>query len=222
METPIALTDRQQKFVKISAFTSKGAWVELEKEMNAALDSGLAVNEIKEILVYLYAYCGFGRSIHGTNTLIGVVKDREAKGIKDKQGREATPVTDKKSKYERGEKVQQIITGMNAEQLKNGFAVFSPRIDLFLKEHLFTDIFGSDVHTYAERETVTISSLFTTEEPFAQGHVNSGFNVGLTEAQLRSIVKLIEINIGEKHGQFAREILDRVIGFRSISYPAIN
>jgi 4-carboxymuconolactone decarboxylase len=40
-----------------------------------------------------------------------------------------------------------------------GFGEFAPRIDAFLKEHLFADIFNSDVLSYQRRELTTISAL---------------------------------------------------------------
>jgi hypothetical protein len=137
------LTTRQQKLVAISAYTSKSDVANLKAALNEALDAGLTINEINEALAHLYAYVGFPPSIRGINTFSEVVKEREAKGIKDENGKDASPVTDNNSKYERGEKAQMIVTGLTAEQLTTLFA-FSPLMDVFLKEHLFADIFGRD------------------------------------------------------------------------------
>lgn len=40
-----------------------------------------------------------------------------------------------------------------------GFGEFVPRADAFLKEHLFADIFASDVLTCEQREVASISVL---------------------------------------------------------------
>ncbi len=83
------LTEKQKAIALISSFTAKGDLVKLKKSLNTGLDSGLTINECKEVLVHVYAYCGFPRSIQGLNTLIAVLDERKAKGIKDTIGREA-------------------------------------------------------------------------------------------------------------------------------------
>ena len=59
------LNAKEQSIVTISAFTAKGDLENLQKALNRGLDSGLTVNEIKEVLVQMYAYCGFPRSLNG-------------------------------------------------------------------------------------------------------------------------------------------------------------
>jgi alkylhydroperoxidase/carboxymuconolactone decarboxylase family protein YurZ len=57
-----ALDARQRSIALISAFTAKGDLDRLKTALNEGLDSGLTVNEIKEVLAQLYAYAGFPRS----------------------------------------------------------------------------------------------------------------------------------------------------------------
>jgi 4-carboxymuconolactone decarboxylase len=54
-----SLTARQHAIVTISAFTAKGNLPQLHDALTKGLDAGLTVNEAKEVLVQLYAYCGF-------------------------------------------------------------------------------------------------------------------------------------------------------------------
>jgi 4-carboxymuconolactone decarboxylase len=49
-------------------------------------------NEIKEILVHLYAYTGFPRSLNGIHTFMAVLDERRAQGIEDEPGKEASPL----------------------------------------------------------------------------------------------------------------------------------
>lgn len=44
----------------------------LQPALNDGLDSGMTVNEIKEILVQMYAYAGFPRSLNGISTFMKV------------------------------------------------------------------------------------------------------------------------------------------------------
>ena len=64
----------------------------LKTALNKGLDAGLTVNEIKEILIQMYAYAGFPRSLNGINTFMAVVDERQVKGIRDEMGKEARPM----------------------------------------------------------------------------------------------------------------------------------
>ena len=69
---------KQQNIVTIAAFTAKGDLQKLKTALNEGLDAGLTVNEIKEILVQMYAYAGFPRSLNGIGAFMGVMEEREA------------------------------------------------------------------------------------------------------------------------------------------------
>lgn len=61
------LTPKQKNIVMISAYTAKSDLENLEKALHKGLDEGLTVNEIKELRVQAYAYCGFPKSLNGLN-----------------------------------------------------------------------------------------------------------------------------------------------------------
>src|SRR4051812_23291977 len=181
-----AVNAKHQSIVTISALTAIGDVEHLKTELNSALDAGLTVGEIKEILVQMYAYAGFPRSLNGINAFMKVLEERKAKGIPDNAGKEASPINDTADKYEQGRKVLEVLTKTAQSKPAPGFGAFAPRIDAFLKEHLFADIFVSDVLTYQQRELATISALSAMAgvEAQLQAHVGMGENTGLTENQL--------------------------------------
>lgn len=148
-----ALSPEQQSIIAISALTAKGDLPALKTELNVGLDVGLTINQIKEAIVHTYAYCGFPRSIRGLQTFMEVLDERKAKGINDIVGVEASQITDDRDKFERGKEILGKLTGVPQDGLKAGYAEFAPIIEVFLKEHLFADIFERDVLSYAERET---------------------------------------------------------------------
>lgn len=190
------LTTPQQKIVTIAANTAIGELDNLKTELNAGLDAGLTVNQIKEILVQMYAYAGFPRSLQGINTFISVLNDRKAKGIIDLEGKEASPLTDTRDKYTRGREVLEKLTLTNQKNI-TGANAFAPAIDIYLKEHLFADIFERDVLTYFERELATISALSAMHgvAPMLQSHKNIGRNVGITDIQLEQVQTIINTTI---------------------------
>jgi 4-carboxymuconolactone decarboxylase len=210
------LTTKQQSIVTISAFTATGDLKKLHNALNIGLDSGLTINEIKEVLVQLYAYCGFPRSLRGITTFMTVLEERKAKGTKDVVGKEATPVSVNESKYERGKKILETLTGQPEKEPKTGYAAFSPEIDMFLKEHLFADIFSRDVLAYEDREIATISALISLGgvEPMMQSHMAIGLNVGLSESGLKQILSIIQSNVGKEEAAAGRKVLSDVIAAR--------
>ena len=213
MSTNQQLTIKQQGIIRIAALTAQGELQVLKPSLNKGLDAGLTVNEIKEVLVHLYAYCGFPRSIRGLQTFMEVLDERIAKGINDKMGAEASPINQESSKYERGKKVLGELIKAPQDGALSGYAAFSPAIDTFLKEHLFADIFERDVLTYAERELVTISviSAIGGAEPMLRAHLNICLNVGLTDIQLTEFVAVIKSSVGEKEAKDAQDVLDDVL-----------
>ena len=185
ISTNKALDTREQSIVSISALTATGDIENLKVQLNIGLDSGLTINEVKEILVQLYAYCGFPRSLNGINTLITVLEERKAKGSNDQQGKEASEINYSQNKYTSGKQNLQKLTGIEEKELK-GANAFAPVIDTFLKEHLFADIFNRDVLNYQWRELTTIAALASMSDviPQLQTHIGMGINTGLTERQL--------------------------------------
>ncbi|WP_371371144.1 carboxymuconolactone decarboxylase family protein [Sporomusa aerivorans] len=108
------LDARQQGIVTIAAFTARGDLPKLKTALNEGLDAGLTVNEIKEVLVQMYAYCGFPRSLNGITTFMSVMEERKAKGIQDEMGKEASPLPTNKSRIELGTEVQTGLIGAPA------------------------------------------------------------------------------------------------------------
>jgi 4-carboxymuconolactone decarboxylase len=206
------LNAKEQSIATISAFTAKGDLEPLRKALNKGLDSGLTVNEIKDVLVQMYAYCGFPRSLNGINAFMSVLEDRKKKGINDETGKTAMPIADG-DKYERGRKTLERLTGQPQSKPAKGFGEFSPTIDRFLKEHLFADIFDSDVLTYRQRELATISALAAMPgvQPQLESHLAMGMNTGLTESELSQAFDLIEKNVSREQAEIARKSLAKII-----------
>ncbi|MBB6369676.1 carboxymuconolactone decarboxylase family protein [Chryseobacterium shigense] len=208
-----SLDDKQQAIIRISALTGKGKLPELKTELNAGLETGLTVNQIKEVIIHVYAYAGFPRSLRGLQTFMVVLDKRKTSGITDEPGIESSPIDSAASKYERGKAILEKLTGIPETQLKTGYAAFAPEIEIFLKEHLFADIFERDVLSYAERELVTISVLSSIGgvEPMLRSHLNICLNVGLTPEQLLQFVDVIKQTIGSKEASAAQTVLHEVL-----------
>ncbi|GAB3773290.1 carboxymuconolactone decarboxylase family protein [Spirosoma horti] len=210
------LDAKQRTIVPISALTTTGDMPKLRQALNAGLDAGLTINELKEVLVQLYAYCGFPRSLNGLNALMAVVDQRKAAGKIDLVGKEATPIDQTADKYAVGRKTLEVLMGKPDNTTQSGASAFAPVIDTFLKEHLFADIFSRDVLTYRQRELVTISCLASMVgvESQLQFHMGAGLQVGLSEGQLKELISLIETSVGKQQADTARQVLANVLSGR--------
>lgn len=213
MDTNVSLNEKQQAIVRISALTAKGELTRLEQALEVGMDAGLTVNQIKEVIVHLYAYAGFPRSIRGLQTFMTILDNRRKNGIVDEIGPEASPIRDQRSRYDRGKANLDSLLGTPQTGPPKGYAAFSPVIEVFLKEHLFADIFDRDVLSYAQRELVTISVLASLEglEPMLRSHMNICLNLGLTPDQLHGFVEVIRQIIGKKEAKAAKRVLDEVL-----------
>lgn len=209
IEQSKTLTPQQQSIVSISALTATGDREHLKAQLSVGLDSGLTVNEIKEVLVQMYAYAGFPRSLNAISSFMQVLEQRKKKGISDKAGIEATVPKESDDKYEQGRKTLEVLTKTPQPRPAPGFGAFAPRIDAFLKEHLFADIFESDVLSYQQRELATISALsaMTGVEAQLKAHVAMGKNTGITENQLLQVADVMEKHINKTQADTLRKAI---------------
>ncbi|MCD8272962.1 carboxymuconolactone decarboxylase family protein [Akkermansia sp.] len=207
------LTSRQKHIITIAAYTGKGNLHQLRPALNAALDSGLTINEIREVLVHSYAYCGFPRSLRGLQTFISVLDKRKSQGIADVPGRDASPSKDKRSRYDRGCAILAEISGAPVNGPKADYAEFAPVMERFLKEHLFADIFERDILTYDERELATVSLLAAIGgvEPMARSHMGICLNLGITPEQLHQLLDIVSRRISPAEADAAREELNTLL-----------
>lgn len=211
--TTSALSDKQQSIVLIALLTARGELEPLSAALNQGLDRGLTINEIKEILIQMYAYTGFPRSLNGIITFEQVLNNRLQQGINDPVGPEPKTVRSNNSKYNIGKENLAKLSGIQASNVRTGYAAFVPSIEIFLKEHLFADIFERGVLDFQTRELVTVSALTSLGNVNAQlrSHINLAMHNGLTEAQLHNLIMVVQQNLDEKTAKNAEILLNSVI-----------
>lgn len=211
-ESNKVLSGREQAIVAVASYTGKGDLEHLKRVFVQALEAGMTINEVNEVLIHAYAYCGFPRSLRAIQTFMQVVDARKAKGMNDPVGREASAIKDNNSSYERGRDVLAEISGASIDAPKAGYAVFAPTIERFLKEHLFADLFERDLLTYRERELATVSILAGVGgvEPMAYGHMGICLHLGITAEQLSALLNVVEMNLGSTYSEPLREVLNQV------------
>lgn len=212
MTTIETLSKQQQAIIPIAAFTANGDLDKLKAALADGLDAGLTINEIKEILVHLYAYAGFPRTLNALSTFMKVLEERKGAGIEDVEGEAASPVPADLDRNEYGGKVRAKLSGLETDMSGAAWQLFSPVTDTFLKEHLFADLFARDVINHQDRELVTISALasMTGTEGQLAYHLGAAMNTGLTKEQMIAFTQVLKTTLGKAHAASAEKILSKV------------
>lgn len=180
------LQEKEQKIVAVAGYAAKGDQVGLKKALTAGLDAGVSVNEFKEILVQVYAYCGFPRSLNALETFMTLLNER---GPGDAAGNLPGPLPEGKS-LDFGTVNQTKLCG---SPVKGPLFDFAPAIDEFLKAHLFGDIFARDNLDWRSRELATVALLaaMTGVEPQLAAHIAIAKKNGLTDEQIEAILEIV-------------------------------
>lgn len=213
--TSEALSARQQAIVPIAAFAAAGDISKLNEALNQGLDAGLTVSDVREILVQLYAYAGFPRSLNALGELMKVLESRKQRGIQDAQGREPShPIATGDALLAAGTANQ---TKLSGGPVKGPVFEFAPAIDEYLKAHLFGDIFERDNLDWPSRELATVSMLAAMPGVDAQlqAHMRISMNVGVTAPQLHQLVQVLTDRVDTDAAQRARAALDRQLAATS-------
>ncbi len=185
------LSAKQQAVPLIAAFLAASDMPQLNTALNQGLDAGMTISEAKEILVQLYAYVGFPKSLNALGELLKVVEARKQRGIQDAPGREPSRAIPTGDELIAVGKANQ--TRISGAPVTGPVMDFAPIINQFLQAHLFGDIFERDNLDWQSRELATVGALAATPGVEAQlrSHMRASMRVGLTAAQLRQLTQVL-------------------------------
>lgn len=203
-----ALSTQQQAILPIAAFTATGHMTSLSTALNAGLDGGLTISDCKEVLIQMYAYAGFPRSLNALAALMNVLTDRKRAGIDDSVGSEPGDLPAASEVLSIGTANQSKLAGAPVQCPLFDFA---PAIDQYLNAHLFGDIFARDNFDWQSRELATIGALAAMEGVGSQlqAHMRICMNIGRTEDQLLCAIVVLSDNVSAEAAQRARDAMGR-------------
>lgn len=205
------LSARQQAIPLIAAAMATSDLPRLSAALNEGLDGGLSISEAKEILVQLYAYSGFPRSLNALGELMKVVEARKQSGIQDAAGREPSRAIPSGDALLAVGKANQ--TQIAGAPVQGPLFDFAPVINQYLQGHLFGAIFERDNLDWQSRELATVGALAATPGVEAQlrSHMAASLRVGLTESQLRQLIQVLEKHGDEQAAKRASEALAQAL-----------
>ncbi len=207
-----SLNARQKSVAVVASYAARGNQAGLRQALIDGLNAGVTISEFKEILVQVYAYCGFPRSLNALSTLMAVEDER---GNKDEQGR-LPGVKPEGNSLDYGTANQTKLVGRS---VSGKLFEFAPAIDEFLKAHLFGDIFARDNLDWQTRELATIAMLASTDgvENQLNSHIDIGKHNGLTDEQVAEILAIADeagaknvlFGFGEGNTAFAKYFIGK-------------
>ena len=178
------LTAKELALVDMGAAIARGEQDALAEAFKAGFAAGLTLNEAKEVVGQLYAYCGFPRALNAAATLMKVADDsltqspQSAQRRLESQDKLCTSAPLREIKTSRtlrtlregntisgllGDKALEIGTANQTKlcgrEVKGPLFDFHPQLDAYLKAHLFGDIFARDILDWRTREIVTVAAL---------------------------------------------------------------
>ena len=210
------LTTKELAIIDLSAATARGDQTALANALVLGFDNGLTLNEAKELVGQLYAYCGFPRALNAAATLMKIAGEK-----KPAVGSASNPPPQGKS-IDFGTANQTKLCG---GPVKGALFDFHPQLDEYLKSHLFGDIFARDNVDWRTRELATIAALAARPEtkPQMDAHIAIGKINGVTDAQAAAIVARVQrpadpsrlpadwspIPVGEPNTAYAKYFIGR-------------
>ncbi|QTS84516.1 carboxymuconolactone decarboxylase family protein [Ectopseudomonas khazarica] len=203
------LDSRQQAIVPIAAFAAAGDIARLNGALEQGLDLGVSICDAREVLVQLYAYAGFPRSLNALSELMRVVEARKARGIEDALGREPSqPVPKGDALLAAGTANQTRLAGAVVE---GPLFDFAPVANEYLRAHLFGAIFERDNLDWQSRELATLSMLAALPgaEAQLQAHMRMSMNIGVSAAQLRQLSEVLGERVTVEAAERAQQALQR-------------
>jgi 4-carboxymuconolactone decarboxylase len=209
------LSARQQAIVPIAAHAAAGDMPRLAEALDQGLDAGMAVSDAREILVQLYAYAGFPRSLNALGELMKVTGARRQRGIQDAPGREPSrPIPKGDALLAAGTDNQ---TRLSGAPVTGPLFDFAPVANEYLRAHLFGDIFERDNLDWQSREIATVSMLSALQgvDSQLQSHMGISMNVGISAGQLTQLTQVLADRVGPEAATRARGALSRQIAARA-------
>ena len=202
------LSELQQSIVPIAAFAAAGDIAKLNLSIEQGLDAGLTISEVQEVLVQVYAYAGFPRSLNALGELMKVLEARKKRDIEDAPGTLPTKAAPKGDDLLKAGTANQ--TKLVGAPVKGALFEFAPAIDEYLKTHLFGDIFERDNLDWKAREVATVSmlSVLPGAEAQVQSHMQISKNIGLTTGQLGQLAGILKNQVNADAGKRAQNALD--------------
>lgn len=202
------LSEKERMIAILAALIAAQTQGEYRVMLKAALNVGVTPVQVKEIVYQSVAYVGMAKSydfLKITNQVF------EAEGIE--LPLEGQSTTNRKTRYEKGFKVQKSIFGERIDRLHEQAPENQKHIQNYLSANCFGDYYTRDGLNLKEREMITFSMLTALGgcESQIKGHVKGNQSVGNNKKTLLSVLTQLLPYIGYSRTLNALSCVNEVI-----------
>lgn len=191
------LDRRDRSIVSVASLTCLGANAELRTHLNGALNHGVEVEEIEEVMLHLAGYAGYPRAIEGTRVAIAVIGERN-----DVERTLPRPTAERKDDAQRkndGAEVFSRLMGWTApaEVVANIMEEELGSLGRFGLQHLMGEIWARPQLSRRDRSLVTLVvliSLGKVEE--LRVHVPAALRHGMTRDEIDEVILQLSLYVG--------------------------
>lgn len=194
------LADKDREIAVVAALTAMGtAMPQLSVHLNATLNVGCTISDLKEVILQMTAYAGFPKCMNGMNTLMEVLRDRQTKGIVDPPGSAPSADEDRgETRFEHGARELSDLDALQVGRLHETYGEFAPEMIRHILEFGYADIHGRDNLSKRYRQIATIAALtaMANAQPQLLFHIKGGLTIGLTVEEIREVILLMSAFAG--------------------------
>jgi 4-carboxymuconolactone decarboxylase len=185
------LSPRNRSLVVLSALTTIPALSQLEKYVEAALNSGLSIEEIEEVMVQLSGYAGFARATEGL--------EAAHRAISRFQGTTLTPRphAERKTDEDRMESFKAITATVFANQRNVGPAIDMGAFRGTAARFAYGEVWSRPQLSLHDRSLIVVTTLVSqNRRAEARIHLRSAFNHDVTAEELEELMVTVMVYVG--------------------------
>lgn len=203
----------------VAALTAMGTVEpQLKVHVNAALNTGNSIIEVKEAILQMVVYAGFPSCISAMNVLREVINERKARGVEDDKPNPTVRTPDK-DLLNTNEDNHPLWDTQQLDELTRSIVGVAPELVSLFKEFAYEKVFSRNVLSRKQKSIIAIAALtalgYTRSTLKLQ--VKVGLDAGLTAEEVKEIMLLMTVYLGFPSAINGINVLKSVLDERETS-----
>ncbi|WP_422348985.1 carboxymuconolactone decarboxylase family protein [Flagellimonas sp.] len=179
---------RTKEIAIVSSLIALDKKPQLKVHLNAALNVGLSISELHEIIIQMSVYCGFPSAVEAAKTYKEVLDQRRLGGKIDEVGVKGKS-TPEEEKLNKGKEILQELGVVSPESLEKAFQDVSPDFLNYVFQFGFGEVVSRSGLGLREREIATIAALTALGVKDAlKFHIQGALNLGISKAEIAEVL----------------------------------
>ena len=190
------LARRDRSLVSVTALTCLGSQTELRTHLGGALNHGVEVEEIEEVMLHLCGYAGYPRAIEGMRTALALFSKR---GVERPLPRPAAePKNDEQRRHDGAEAFKRVMyweapNEVVARTMEEQLGALGD----FAIKHLMGEIWSRPQLCRRDRSLVTIVALISLDKiTELRFHIPAALRNGMSREEIDEIILQLSLYLG--------------------------